>query len=409
MANQQNNNLNNGIPMQPNSNQNFQMQIPRPPIQFANSPQNMYLMNQSPIPAGPQVNYSGSPITGPVFQPMPPPAQLPVINQVPRSQQQGSPYINTPIQQPQSVSSPVSQPKKGSQAKKQEGAETHVTRLGLGKILYICNIQSDPFYYFMKRFEAQTRSQFTEEAKCTIALALKFRMVEAVKQSITYTQKRRLTLLPSNIYYTDFPIAQFAKLEAERRIISSGLSIIPNNPSSSSSLMSSFNFGFQGPPLAAKSSSSFFQPVQNQNQQKNDKFDFLNLPSKNSLNEVDEPSSHIETKQSSSSANSSETSTANILERYRYDILIGIAARNYGKKREEITNFIGDIEENEPIIDQTPLKKLLPETEINQNVVIEDVYQYIEGNSVILSRSRTKPQFNLQLRKIGSNMKKKAP
>ena len=129
MANQQNNNnLNNGIPIPPNSKPNLinQPQIPHPPVQFAYSPQNINIMSthQSPMPTGPQVNYSGSPIAGSVFQPIHQPPQLSVINQVPRPQQQGSPYLNVPPPQPPSVSSPVNQPKKSGSSKKQEGAET---------------------------------------------------------------------------------------------------------------------------------------------------------------------------------------------------------------------------------------------------------------------------------------------
>ena len=409
MANQQNNNnnLNNGIPLPPNAKPNLmnQPQIPPHQMPYNLSPQTMNIMShQSPMPTGVPINYSGSPIAGPVFQTIPPSAQLSVISPISRPQQQGSPYINIQPQQSPPTTSPASQPKKSGSSKKQnDGVETHVTRLGLAKILYVSNIQVNTFINYMASFEKKTHTTMSEEAKCTIALALKYRMIEAVKQSIAYSQKRRLTLLPTNIYYTDFPIAQFAKLEVERRILASNTPIKPTQTANTTSLIDSFNFGFQGPPLTQKPP-SFFQSTQNQNQD--------NDP----LNDNNEPSSSADIKPNNNDRNLTETSSAAvILEQFRNDVLYGVAARVYGKKREEVTNLIGDQEdsqtigdqeEKQPILDQTPLKKLLPEIEKNQNVVIEDVYQYVEGSDIIPAKSRSRRIFNLQFRKVDSNTRK---
>ncbi|KAK8891429.1 hypothetical protein M9Y10_028638 [Tritrichomonas musculus] len=414
-----NNNLNSPMPALPNSIPNMmnQGQIPRPPVQNVYSPQNINLIPTlpSPTPAGFQINYSGmSPPTVPVYPAMSPPTQLPMVGQVQRPQQQGSPYIAISPQQPPSVSSPQQhnqQRKSGPTKKGQEGVETHIGRLGLANILYVSNIQPNVFNNTFKRIRNQFRIEFTEEAKIAIALAIKYRMTDAVSRSTAYSHQRRLTLLPSNIYYTDFPIAQFAKLEAERRILSSNLLIKPSKPTVSSSLVNSFDFGFQGQSISANSS-AFFQSISNQAQQNNDDFNYLNIQTNNMKNDNDDTDNNISlnSKSSIGSSNLSEAaSTANILEHFRIDTLYGIASRVYGKKRDEITDSIGDTEENPIINDQTPLKKLLPSTEKDQNVILEDIYQYIETNSVIPTRTRIKKNFNLQFRKVVSKSRKKPP
>ncbi|OHS99140.1 hypothetical protein TRFO_34496 [Tritrichomonas foetus] len=116
--------------------------------------------------------------------------------------------------------------KNGKRRNEPPKADVRIIHFTLSDFIQSCKLQAS-FAQRISNYTRKTQMKVSEQAIQTLALALKNRMTDVVKMSVYYSQKRRNTLLPSDPIFSDFPLAQFALLESEKRIITDRLQLKP--------------------------------------------------------------------------------------------------------------------------------------------------------------------------------------
>ncbi|OHS92934.1 hypothetical protein TRFO_40727 [Tritrichomonas foetus] len=326
--------------------------------------------------------------------PQMPPNAAPPQQQQPHPNHASSPFASMDSQPPQR--SPPPPPKKQKDVLPK--ADVNVKSFPLSLLINSCNL-TNSFVEKIENFKKENSINISDKAIAVLANAMNIRMRYIVSQSVINCQARTNSILPTDPIIVDVPRANFALLEAEKRIIDQ-FYMNSSSPSSNSSL------NLEKDTNSNHVSKSNSETNTNENKRGSNR-------NKDNVGENERGFGF------SATMFKSNPKTADpFFEGFRNQVLFGIASRLPDQQRDDVTRHVKEMDQNVQT-DMATVNKMimLSDGEIEQEhenenqeetvneekkkvVTLEDVYAIMENDLIVTPEKLRSSMLSIQERKI---------